>query len=250
MYSNHTGEAVTGDYIDYKNLQFEIGDTATDYTPYIDPPTVVVKKYGKNLIPPHESNSQDGYTVTKYSPGFVRVTGASTTDSAIYLNLSSVTESPLILHKGMKYSFKWYASNGRNGYMKLVDVHGENRWITISDAETLLDGDTYAEVVQMYVQIGASSATDPNAIGDTSLCGIYRFQLEAGEDSTDFEAYKKPEEYIPNADGTVSGVTSLSPAMTILTDTDGVIVECEYNRDTNKVIDTLIDAITALGGKV
>jgi hypothetical protein len=64
-----------------------------------------------------------------------------------------------------------------------------------------------------------------------------------------YEAYTETT-HIPTADGTVSGMTSLSPNMTILTDTVGATVDCEYNRDTNKVIDKLINAITALGGKV
>ena len=42
--------------------------------------------------------------------------------------------------------------------------------------------------------------------------------------------------YTPNADGTVSGITSLSPTMTIITDNADAIIECEYNKDTNTVV--------------
>ena len=41
-------------------------------------------------------------------------------------------------------------------------------------------------------------------------------------------------EYTPNADGTVDGVKSLYPTTILSTDTDGVTIECEYNRDINK----------------
>lgn len=34
LYSNHTGTSKAGDYIDYTNLQLEIGGRATDYEPY------------------------------------------------------------------------------------------------------------------------------------------------------------------------------------------------------------------------
>lgn len=34
LYSNHTGTSVEGDYIDFVNLQIEVGDTATDYEAY------------------------------------------------------------------------------------------------------------------------------------------------------------------------------------------------------------------------
>jgi hypothetical protein len=36
--------------------------------------------------------------------------------------------------------------------------------------------------------------------------------------------------------------------MTLLTDTPGVTIDCEYSRDTNKVIAEILEKITALGG--
>lgn len=56
--------------------------------------------------------------------------------------------------------------------------------------------------------------------------------------------------YTPNADGTVEGVTSLYPSTTLLTDTDGVVIDCEYNRDINKAFEELTQAIVSLGGNV
>lgn len=74
--------------------------------------------------------------------------------------------------------------------------------------------------------------------------------LEVGESVTDYEPYKEETEHTPSSDGAISGITSLSPSMTILTDTEDVTIECEYNRDTNKVIESLIKAIEDLGGTV
>ena len=42
-----------------------------------------------------------------------------------------------------------------------------------------------------------------------------------------------------SADGTVTGVKSVSPGMTLVTDTDGVLIECSYLRDIDRYIDTL-----------
>jgi hypothetical protein len=36
--------------------------------------------------------------------------------------------------------------------------------------------------------------------------------------------------------------------MTLMTDTAGANIECEYSRDTNKVIAEILEKITALGG--
>lgn len=64
-------------------------------------------------------------------------------------------------------------------------------------------------------------------------------QVEFGATATAYEAYKGAETYTPNADGTVDGITSLSPTMTLTTDTAGVVINCEYNRDLNVVISNI-----------
>ena len=51
-------------------------------------------------------------------------------------------------------------------------------------------------------------------------------------------------QYTPNADGTVEGVMSLYPNITLLTDTEGVIIDCEYNKDINKFGDIEVDIPT------
>ena len=83
----------------------------------------------------------------------------------------------------------------------------------------------------------------------TTECSFENICVEAGTEAKGYEVYKGVK-FTPNADGAVPGITSLSPCMTILTDTEGVIVECEYNRDTNKVIEKLSNAIIALGGTI
>jgi hypothetical protein len=52
------------------------------------------------------------------------------------------------------------------------------------------------------------------------------------------------------ADGTVEGVVSIYPNTTLLTDTTGVLVKAEYNRDLNKAFAELQQAIISLGGNI
>ena len=59
-----------------------------------------------------------------------------------------------------------------------------------------------------------------------------------------------PQTYIPAADGTVSGVKSLYPTTTLITDTVGTIIEAEYSKDINKAFAELHQAIISLGGNV
>ena len=54
-----------------------------------------------------------------------------------------------------------------------------------------------------------------------------------------YEPYVEPTIYTANADGTVDGVRSLSPSMTLTTDTDGVTIDCSYLRDVDRYIDGL-----------
>jgi hypothetical protein len=92
--------------------------------------------------------------------------------------------------------------------------------------------------------------------------GWFDIQLEKGTKATPYTPFVEDvstvkltvEEsgaiYTPNADGTVEGVKSIYPNMTLMTDKQGVLVECEYNKDTNKVIENLVNAIISLGGKL
>lgn len=73
----------------------------------------------------------------------------------------------------------------------------------------------------------------PNVAGDT--ISFEAMQIEVGSVATDFQDYISTT-YTPNADGTVDGVTSLYPSTTLTTDTDGVIIDCEYNKDINIVL--------------
>lgn len=85
-------------------------------------------------------------------------------------------------------------------------------------------------------------------------------QLELGYVVTDYEPCVDPSTvtlsvcgedesnavtYTPDSYGNVNAV-SVAPAMTLFTDTEGVTVECEYTKDTNKVIESLIERITEL----
>ena len=65
---------------------------------------------------------------------------------------------------------------------------------------------------------------------------ITDIQLELNTTATDYEPYVEPTEYIPNADGTVNGVTSLYPNTTLMTDTEGVLIDCEYLTNNYKPV--------------
>lgn len=49
-------------------------------------------------------------------------------------------------------------------------------------------------------------------------------------------------QYHPSEDGTVEGVVSVYPVTELLCDTDGVIIDCEYCRDIDRLLDEYINS--------
>jgi hypothetical protein len=71
-------------------------------------------------------------------------------------------------------------------------------------------------------------------------------QVEVGTTATDYEPYIAPTEYDITANGTVPGVKSIHPSTTLYSDTAGVIIDVDYNRDINIAFKNLEEKITAL----
>ena len=71
------------------------------------------------------------------------------------------------------------------------------------------------------------------------------FQIELGTTTSAYGSHIEPILYTPNADGTISGVTSLYPTTTLISDTEGVTIKAEYNRDINKAFESLLNMMNS-----
>lgn len=113
--------------------------------------------------------------------------------------------------------------------------------------ETPAIGSTVHDIIRSdaSTSITATSSTNDNYIVVWIFHGNYdttitlneilsNLQIQLGTTATEYEPYITPTEYTTNADGVVNGVTSLYPSTTLTTDTNGVLIDCEYNRDINK----------------
>lgn len=81
-------------------------------------------------------------------------------------------------------------------------------------------------------------------------CTVY-LQLKKGTVATPWEPYIEGETIEVTMGSEDSNVLSpIAPNMTITTDNDGVVVDVEYNRDINIVIEKLTQAIISLGGNI
>lgn len=77
---------------------------------------------------------------------------------------------------------------------------------------------------------------------------VKEFQLEVGGANTYFEPYVEPTTFTADGNGVVRGIIGNGESMTLIADCN--TITAEYNKDTNKVIDNLINAIISLGGNV
>lgn len=225
--STKSGAVITADDVSplEHNLKVKLtSDTVTDLT------TVTVKSCGKNLFD-NNKLAEWGLTLTdgKYV-GFVS-------------NLSSKT----------------LVSNLKSNTQYTISLKGFN--INSSEASALIDIFYTDGTNQTGIRLTSTSEREYNftstADKTISRISVYYYnadavnisyiQIEEGTIATDYEAYKGTD-YTPNFDGTVEGVKSLYPTTTLMTDTEGVIIEAEYNRDINKALAELQQAVLSMGG--
>lgn len=216
-------------YIDINTFQLEKGVSETDYTPHIsDFSDVSVTACRKNLF--------DETTLLSYN---------HEADDDSYIFKSSIPASqdltPDITFKPntqyiLKYTAKQEIADGSSslGYPRLQIKYKDGTADTIKQTTT-----DYSEITL----VSAAGKTVKGIYYGYSTKNIFyiqknSIQLEEGNEATGYEPYDGVG-YTPDTDGTVQGVTSLSPQMTLITDNDNVIMDVEYNRDLNKVIEKL-----------
>lgn len=212
------------------NIQIELGDIATEYTPYIDPSTVTLTRCGKNLAFGGEtpSSSSSGITLTR-TEGLSTFVINGTAEKAISMGATK----PVLLQSGT-YT---------------VSVYGLNRISATFDRCYVLKHADKSVIVNEVMTNNPKSftLTEPTEVAisfalaeKTSYSNkIIHLQMEHGNVATEYVECEKMATHTPSTDGTCD-VVSLSPTMTLLTDTEGVTVECEYNRDANKVFDDYV----------
>ena len=205
----------TVDCIFYPMLSY--GETATEYTPYIDPATIALARCGKNIYQcKAKTQTINGVTFTVNADGSVTANGTAT--KATFLGLGSLS-----VKAGEKYFLSGSpAGSGFDTY--LLYIHNNT---TGSDIYDLGAGKAFtAAAGDLGLTIAVYADSTVNNL-------IFKPMVVYGEESGAFEPYNG-ETYTPNTDGTIDGLTSISPSMTLSTDYEGITIDCEYNRDINK----------------
>lgn len=236
--STEKGGLANGEYMQFDNVQIEESETMTDFVEYIEPSTVLVSRCGKNLLPNNSgSYTLNGITFTKNSDDSIKVSGTATeTTTNIFSHTAKVVN-------GQRYILSGCPAGGSTGKTYVLRCFNSLGDETVRDDE--------GNGIEFTFQNARGTYNFAIVVfKGASINAIFRPMLRFAdvEDGT-FEAYNGAD-FTPSSNGTVEGITSLSPIMNLLTDTEGIIIDCEYNKDTNKVIQKLMNAIIALGGAV
>lgn len=213
----------------YYDIQLEYGTEATEYVPYADIADAKVTVAGKNLF---DIKNSEGFT-SQYD-GLTNEIGADSITVACTANSRGG-----YLKLGTFPAGDYYISADFSGSGTLFV--GETRETAVTTSKILPVQHTLNEQSTLWVYCVFESADSPKTISN--------IQVETGTVRTDYET-PKVSVCISNVDGKADWVTSVSPNMTIFSDVAKIKIECEYNKDTNKVIERLANAIVSLGGNV
>ena len=227
--------------ITYSDVQVEKGTTATVWTPYVDDVSAVkLRVQGGNLIPyPYifTEVSKNGTTFKVNEDGSVKISGTPTQNYNHNLT-NKIDIKPYI---GCSISIPFISDNTAvpRFFMHLFRKDGTATYNFLrSDRANQVTAVVPSDADEFIVGVEATTSFD--GVATT----IYP-QLRLGDSVGEYEPYIEPIEYSIGDD-----IRSIYPTTTLTTDTAGVLIEVEYNKDINKAFAELQQAIISLGGNV
>lgn len=226
--------SITNIYVDSSGQA--IGDTSLcgTYKAVLekDLSVVSVLEYGKNLVPyPFNETTKtvNGITFIDNGDGTVTANGTATADAAMYLFATSY--NPIKLSKGM------YVLSG-------CPVGGDMSTYSISigtSADTIARDAGNGSVFTISEELSNSGVgVSIKILSGTTVTGlVFKPQIELGAIATEFEEYLAPTTYTSTEYGIVEDIPSHYPTMTLRTNTEGVLVDVQYNKDVNAEFEQL-----------
>ena len=211
------------DTVAFEYAMLNKGTTALPYTPYVKSEEVKVTRCGENMLPypyHHGSTTAAGLSFVDNN-GIVTINGTAERDILYYFT------SPLAVEKN-PYTLPFSASatlsikNEQSGVAVGVSLYNENGESLFSGAggkSVSFNANSEKTKLFSYVQIKSGTALTDFVI---------KPMLNIGTTALPYEPYNG-QTLTPTTDGTVEGMTSVSPYMNIFADTEGVNIEATYN---------------------
>lgn len=165
--------------------------------------SVKVQLANKNLIPyPYSDTTKtvNGITFTDNGDGSLTISGTATGDAFFYLQRNADYGTKL-----MNAIDKNYATNGIYTASKRLYYNAVNKMVTIN----ILSGTTVDETIYPQIELGTTPTAYTPHVSDLTSVTVTRY----GTVETD-----SPQTYTPAADGTVKGITVLTPTTNIIND--------------------------------
>lgn len=235
-----------------KDMQIEEGTASTESVPHVATTPLIVS--GKNLL---DAFGRTSSSFTKYDA----TTARNFNYGKYYVGLSVLNASQPGVVTAELVDGVWNITSTVGGYgvSYPVKVLPNTQYKCSGNAEGSLAVSFY-DVDGVY--IGRDTKTSPSFVTPencvTAVVGLLastknttqqfsNIQLEIGTTATEYEPFVKMTEYTADETGVVNGLNSVYPT-TVLHCNRGITIESEYNRDINKVIANLENAILTLGG--
>lgn len=221
-------------------------DSVTDLT------ATRVKKYGKNLFNPLSDKYSGGSDIASQDNSCIILSQSST---RTYLSANfEIPNAESLIGKTISISAKAKTSGGNYALIRVLWFNGDSA-VGVAGMSIISKSNSGTGEKLIYASGEVKPPLDSSnklcialysnvegslSAGNTYTATYSDIQIEIGNAVTDYEPFISPTEYTPTADGTVNGVTSLYPNTTLMTDKDGVLIDCVYNADIKRYIDNKI----------
>lgn len=245
-----------------ENTQIELSDIPTPYEPYTtDFSGIEVKRYGKNLF---DTNWQlalvsSGGSILEVLDNGVIAQGVAKEDAPqswgngwIYLyTKDSRRHLPLkagyVVTVSCDYTILELAEGRTDTDSIGIYIYGTNNSQTIvTNVIPKLN-----QTIRAYTTytINADDEYSVEITTNSNKVRIENLQIEISNTVTPYEPYTEPQYAFAEQDGTVNGITSIAPNMTLLTNAEGVIINADYYKDPDIVISNLAQSVALSGGE-
>ena len=242
FYSNVDATVDSGTYYAwYKDIQIEIGDTATEYEPYSNthgPGGIEVRASGKNLF--NKMGISPTATTKYYSDGDYITSSAATRNEYMSVNIADIWHTLKASGKKATFSFDLRADIAGKVVFYTLGQYLIN--FAYSNKGNAFNATTewqhFSTTVPIHSNSFTLSANDTNNQCNLSWYGTYdtgvkpyirNLQIEISDTESEYEDYAGPEQVAyADAEGRVEGLVSYTPSTIITANHPNAIIKTKY----------------------
>lgn len=243
LYSNLDATIDSGTYYAwYKDIQVEIGDTATEYEPYnpdATPEGIAVTASGKNLF--NKLGISPTATTKYYSDGDYITSSATTRNEYMSVNIADIWHT-LKATNCKKVTFSFDLRSDKAGRVTFYTLGQYLINFAYSNKGNAFDSTTewqhFYTTVPIHEDSFTLNASDTNNQCNLSWYGTYdtgvkpyirNLQIEISDTESEYEDYTGPVQVgYADAEGKVEGLVSYTPTTVITANHPNAIVKTKY----------------------